>query len=416
MMQIKEIFLFAFEALRDRKIRSILTMLMVMVGSALLVAVSGLGTGFTFFFNKQFENLAPNILFINSAQQNPNTGGIASGPPPAPKIVLNSAVMSRIHSLPFVNEVIPSFQAEITLISQGESRTTNSFAIDPSKLLVVSPTLEFEEGSSIRPSDPNAIIIPSDVALPPGEENQFLTLGESVRAEYSYIDPTTAKEKKETKSFVVSAIMKRTGNPTVDNAVIFNTVTGNSLFQKANKYDSLIVVAQSSDLVSLVEEEIRSLYGNNIGITTVEAILETIREFTSGISSFLLTIAIISLVVGAVGTVTTLYTSVVERTREIGTLKALGAKNMDILAFFLTESFLIGVIGATFGILIGIGGGYILSSLASQNENDQPITPIYLAGNLLVVWIISVLLSTVAGLLPSLKASKTLPIEALRPQ
>ncbi|MGE5862743.1 MAG: ABC transporter permease [Nitrososphaerales archaeon] len=416
MIQIKEIFLFAFEALRDRKVRSILTILMVMVGSSLLVAVSGLGAGFTFFFNKQFENLAPNVLFISSSQQNLQAGGLSGGPPPAPKIVLNSAVMNRINSLPSVNEVIPSFQAEITLISQGESRTTTAFSIDPTKLLLITPTLEFEEGSSIRPSDPNAIIIPSDVALPPGEENQFLTLGESVRAEYSYIDPTTAKEKKETKNFVVSAIMKRTGNPTVDNAVIFNIVTGNTLFQKANKYDSLIVMAQSADLVSLVEEEIRSLYGNNIGITTVEAILETIREFTSGISSFLLTIAIISLVVGAVGTVTTLYTSVVERTKEIGTLKALGATNMNILAFFLTESLLIGLIGATLGILIGIGGGYILSSLASQNENDQPITPIYLAENLLIVWIISVILSTVAGLLPSLKASKTLPIEALRPQ
>jgi putative ABC transport system permease protein len=127
-----------------------------------------------------------------------------------------------------------------------------------------------------------------------------------------------------------------------------------------------------------------------------------------------LTIAIISLVVGAVGTVTTLYTSVVERTKEIGTLKALGAKNTDILTLFLTESFLIGLIGATVGILIGIGGGFILSGSASQN--DQPITPIYLANNLLSVWVISVLLSTVAGLLPSLKASKTLPIEALRPQ
>jgi putative ABC transport system permease protein len=414
MIAIKEIFLFSFEALKDRKVRSILTILMVMVGSSLLVAVNGLGTGFTFFFNKQFENLAPNILFINSAQQDPNTGGIASGPPPAPKIVLNSAVMSRITSLPFVNEVIPTFQGEITLISQGETITTNSFAIDPSKLLVVSPTLEYEEGSSIRPSDPNAIIIPSDVAFPPGEENQFLTIGESVRAEYSYIDPTTAKEKKETKNFVVSAIMKRTGNPTVDNAVVINTVTGNSLFQKTGKYDSLIVVAQSSDLVSLVEEEIRSLYGNNIGITTVEAIIQTIQEFTSGISSFLLSIAIISLVVGAVGTVTTLYTSVVERTREIGTLKALGAKNRDILALFLTESFLIGVIGATIGILIGIGGGYVLSSIGSQNED--PITPVYLASNLATVWIVSVVLSTLAGLLPSLKASKTLPIEALRPQ
>jgi putative ABC transport system permease protein len=208
--------------------------------------------------------------------------------------------------------------------------------------------------------------------------------------------------------------MKRTGNPTVDNAIIFNLVTGNSLFQKANKYDSLIVMAQSADLVPVVEEEIRLLYGNNIGITTVEAILETIREFTSGLSSFLLTIAIISLVVGAVGTVTTLYTSVVERTKEIGTLKALGAKNTDILSLFLTESFLIGLIGATIGILIGIGGGYILSAGASQN--DQPITPIYLAENLLVVWTVSVFLSTIAGLLPSLKASKTLPIEALRPQ
>jgi putative ABC transport system permease protein len=389
---------------------------MVVVGSSLLVAVSGLGAGFTFFFNKQFENLAPNVLFISSSQQNLQAGGLSGGPPPAPKIVLNSAVMNRINSLPSVNEVIPSFQAEITLISQDESRTTTAFSIDPTKLLLITPTLEFEEGSSIRPSDPNAIIIPSDVALPPGEENQFLTLGESVRAEYSYVDPTTAKEKKETKNFVVSAIMKRTGNPTVDNAVIFNIVTGNTLFQKTNKYDSLIVMAQSADLVSLVEEEIRSLYGNNIGITTVEAILETIREFTSGISSFLLTIAIISLVVGAVGTVTTLYTSVVERTREIGTLKALGATKINILAFFLTESLLIGLIGATLGILIGIGGGYVLSSLASQNENDQPITPIYLAENLLIVWIISVILSTVAGLLPSLKASKTLPIEALRPQ
>lgn len=415
-MQIKEIFLFAFEALRDRKVRSILTILMVMVGSALLVAVSGLGTGFTFFFNKQFENLAPNVLFISSSQQNLEAGGLSGGPPPAPKIVLNSAVMNRINSLPSVNEVFPSFQSEVTLISQGESRTTNAFSIDPTKLLLVTPTLEFEEGSLIKPSDPNAIIIPSDVALPPGEENEFLTLGESVKAEYSYIDPTTAKEKKETKNFVVSAIMKRTGNPTVDNAVIFNIITGNTLFQKANKYDSLIVMAQSTDLVSVVEEEIRSLYGNNIGITTVEAILETIREFTSGISSFLLTIAIISLVVGAVGTVTTLYTSVAERTREIGTLKALGATNMNILALFLTESILIGLIGATFGILIGIGAGYLLSTGTSQNENDQPITPIYLAENLLSVWIVSVFLSTVSGLLPSMKASKTLPIEALRPQ
>ena len=87
-----------------------------------------------------------------------------------------------------------------------------------------------------------------------------------------------------------------------------------------------------------MENEIRTIYGNDIGITTVQAILETVEEFIGGINSFLSSIAIVSLVVGAVGIITTLYTSVVERTREIGTLKALGASNLTILGLFVMEA------------------------------------------------------------------------------
>ena len=70
------------------------------------------------------------------------------------------------------------------------------------------------------------------------------------------------------------------------------------------------------------------------------------------------------MLVGAVGIITTLYTSVNERVREIGTMKAIGAKNLFILALFLTEALLIGLLGATSGILIGIGGAYVLSGIA----------------------------------------------------
>jgi putative ABC transport system permease protein len=69
---------------------------------------------------------------------------------------------------------------------------------------------------------------------------------------------------------------------------------------RAGKYDALFVAATSTDYVDLVEEEIRTLYGNDIGITTVKAILETVKEFTGGINSFLSSIAIVSLMVGAV--------------------------------------------------------------------------------------------------------------------
>jgi len=160
----------------------------------------------------------------------------------------------------------------------------------------------------------------------------------------------------------VRGIIASTGNPTVDNAVVIGLQPGDSLLQRAGKYDSLFVAASSSDYVDVVEEEIRALYGNDIGITTVQNILETIEEFTGGINAFLASIAIISLVVGAVGIITTLYTSVVERIREIGTLKAIGAKNTTILSLFLFEALLIGIIGASLGLVAGIGMGYMLVS------------------------------------------------------
>ncbi|MFL6395301.1 MAG: ABC transporter permease [Nitrososphaeraceae archaeon] len=113
-MNIKEIFVFSFASLRDRKLRTILTILMVMSGSALLVAVGGIGASFTFSFNRQVSNLAPNILFISSSQQAQGGGGggpsVGGGGASPPKITLNSAVENRIHSLPFVSDVIPAYR------------------------------------------------------------------------------------------------------------------------------------------------------------------------------------------------------------------------------------------------------------------------------------------------------------------
>jgi putative ABC transport system permease protein len=416
-MDIKEIFVLSFDALRERKIRSILTILMVTAGSSLLVAVNSFGAGFTEFFNKQFSNLAPNVLFVTSARQEEDGGpGGGAGPPAAPKITLNAAIINRINSLPFVNDIIPSYQTQITLQSQGNSKSNAVLSIDPQKLLIIAPTLEFTGGSTIRPNDPSAMIVAENVANPPGETTPFMVLGQSVRAKYSFVDDKTGKQKEESKNFVVTGIMKSTGNPTIDNAVVINVASGDSLLQKTGKFDSLFVVAQSSQFVDIVEQEIRGLYGNNIGVTTVKAILKTVKEFTTGIRVFLVSIAIISLVVGAVGIITTLYTSVIERIREIGTLKAIGAQNGDILALFLIEALLIGMFGATLGLLAGILGGYILTSMQPGSSSSQRITPVFIAIDMSRVWIISVGLSILAGSFPAWKASRLIPIQALRSQ
>jgi putative ABC transport system permease protein len=416
-MNIKEIFVLSFDALKERKMKSILTIIMVMVGSSLMVAVGGISAGFGGFFSKQLSNLAANIIFINPAQVQQGGGGPAVGPPPTPKITLNAAVENRLKSLPFVDDVIPSYQAQVILQSQGDSKEYQVFSMDPQKLTVLSPTLEFVQGSTVRQSDPSSLIVSNDLANPPGEDTPFLKLYQTVKATYTFVDPTTGKRESDSKSFVVRGIIKQTGNPNIDNSAVIDTDVGNALFHKSGKFDSLIVVARSGIYVDTIEQEIRKLYGNDIGITTVKAIIKTVQQFTGGISAFLLSIAIVSLVVGAVGIITTLYTSVVERTREIGTMKAIGAKSKHILALFLTEAFMIGIFGASLGILGGIAGAYILSAgLAGNNGggSQSHIAPIFLATDMTRVWLTSASLSLLAGLFPALKASKLLPIVALK--
>ena len=105
----------------------------------------------------------------------------------------------------------------------------------------------------------------------------------------------------------------------------------------------------------------------------------------------------------SVGIITTLYTSVTERTKEIGTMKAIGAKSRFILTLFLTEALFIGILGSTFGILSGIGGAYVLTSGFAPSSPGQGggggaaashIDPVFVPTDLFNVWILSTILES----------------------
>ena len=409
-MKLTEIVLLSCNALYDRKIRTLLTILMVVVGSALIIVLNGLSAGQSEFIKNQLNQLAPNILYVTPGQQSFRGGDSSQA-----SITMNGVVVNRIRSLPFVIDVIPQYRGSIQLNSQGTIVSASVLSMDPEKLRTILPNIEFEEGSLLKQNDPSAMLVSYNVANPPGKSLPIVSIGQTVGATFTYVDEDGVQQK-EFRSFVVSGIIKLSGDNQIDQSVIINQVSGTVLLHKT-KYDRLIVAAESPEHVDAVQQEITTLYGSTIGLNSPKAILALREQFTSGNNAFILSVGFITLVVGAVGIVTTLYTSVTERVREIGTIKAIGAQNTTILSLFLVEALLIGVIGATIGLAAGVVGGYGLSSVLTPTipgARNASITPIYLGADMLKIWLLSVVLSVSAGIFPAWKASRLSPMIALR--
>src|SRR5919108_655039 len=414
----RQIFLLSFDALKERKARSALTILMVVVGSALMVALNGLSAGAVDFINKQLNFLAPNVILVSPGQI-----GFHGGPSAPPTIVFNAEVVNRIKSLPFVQDVVPAYQGQLQLDAQGNILNSQVVSTDPTKIYLIAPSMQLVPGSSIQANNPTGMLVGDSVANPPGKTTPFVTVGQTVKATSTFVNPNTGRTQQTSRSFVVTGVMQPTGNDQVDKVVFINTATGNSLLKKSGKYDEMVVLALSGTYVNTVQQEITNLYGsNNIGVITPKAIMQAQADTQSGSSSFTLEIAFIALFVGAIGIVTTLYTSVNERIKEIGTMKAIGAKPWFILSMFLNEAVLIGLIGSTLGISAGVGVAYLLTSGFGASEGGPPgaaataphIIPIFLTNDLLYVWFLSLSISLVAGVYPAWKASRLSPLEALR--
>ena len=142
-MKITEIFKLSFEAIRERKARAALTIIMVLVGCSLMVALNGISAGQKEFIKKQLNTLAPNILFVNNGQRSFRGGGDSS----TPSIIINSIVVDRIKSLPFVSDVIPAYQGQATLDASGNIITSSVMGTDPQKFIYsISPSVEAVSG------------------------------------------------------------------------------------------------------------------------------------------------------------------------------------------------------------------------------------------------------------------------------
>jgi putative ABC transport system permease protein len=401
----------SFGALKERRLRTGLTVLMVIIGVALMTSINGLGGGMNNYISEQLGTLGANALIVT-----PSASAFGPEAQSGMQTKLTSQTVRTLGRIQGVDYVIPSFTGGGTLRSGSESKTVAVLGMDQSKMVYVTPKISFESGAFVSSTDSGGIVLGYSIAHPSNLDKPFASMGQSVFIEFSKIENQGGVEKLVTKrkAFLVRGILNELGSQQIDSEVFISLSAANTFFEKNSVYDVIYVITKGPDINDQVETSITKFYGKNIGVVSPKAIASTINEVMGTFLGFLTAVAAVSMFVGAVGIITTLYTSVMERTREIGLLKAIGYTGGTILFMFLMESFTIGLLGGLLGLTAGVAGAYAMIGILPLEANAISITPYFRPTDLALVFLLACALSVIAGIYPAWRASTLSPITALK--
>ncbi|MEM1525034.1 MAG: ABC transporter permease [Nitrososphaerales archaeon] len=412
-MKILRIIKFAFGALKNRKLRAILTILGITIGPAVIVALVGATQGFGASVTERFNKLGLTTIFVMPGMRS--------------SLRMDDTVVRTISQIPNVEVVIPYYNIRATIRSGSQTKDISIIALDISKLKSILPGISLEEGEF--PKALSQAVIGSNIANPQ-DGSQGVTLNNVISTSINTRIGTRIV--KVSRAFVVSGILKPFGqsffiNP--DDTIFVPIGIGKSL-TGSQTYSGIYVVARTINDVSNIQNAISDLYGSRVRVVAVSAMLSNIQSVNESISAILVSVAFMSVIVAFIGIMTTMFTSVHERTKEIGILKSLGYSPRDILGIFLAEATLTGALGGLIGIILGsflsfaiigmFGGGglgfigFRPPGQAATAIQSTIITPIITPELLIGTFAMAVAIGALAGLLPSWRASRMIPVVALR--
>jgi putative ABC transport system permease protein len=403
-MQLKEAVTIALRGLRANRLRSALTALGIVIGVTAVIVLVGLGNGMKAGFNKTFGELATAII-VNKVQGSVPGGGRAKD------LKMGDVEALRDKSqAPDVGAVIPVLSGEaIAQYKDGQFRinvggsTTEYLSVNNRELVLGSMFDEEQERTSAKV----VLLGPNPVASLYGGD-AGAALGSNIR-----IGRTT---------FKVIGVLKSDGN--FDDIALMPLGTarahlvggGDTISTMAVKAASVPQVPAAVDQITRIlsdRHNIRDTSKRDFEVTALQGQLDQINQFLLFLTLFIIAVAGISLIVGAIGVANIMLVSVTERTREIGIRKAIGAPRSAIMKQFLIESTVLAGLGGLIGVIIGVGitvaGQILIPQLAPDFGAPEISVPA-----ILVAFGVSLAIGVIAGGYPAHRAAKLQPIEALR--
>lgn len=402
---IKDFFVFSWNNLVHKKLRSWLTLLGILIGVMSVVSLISLGDSLKAAVSAQFGISSTEIISVQA-------GGLNYGPPGSG--VVNPLKQKDVEDIKRISSVETAFSR---VIEQGKIEfndkvdygvATNVPSGSDRKLMYDILELETEKGRLLKDSDNKKVVLGYTFGSDEIKFGKKINLGSII----------SFKDEK----FEVVGLLKKKGSFILDSIVLVNEDPLKSLMENPDRVDIIAVKVKNKDLMDEAKADIEKVLRKNrnvkIGeedfqVQTPQAALATVNDVLTGIQIFIVLIALISIIVGAVGIINTMTTAVLERKKQIGIMKSIGAKNSDIFLQFFIESGLMGLLGGGIGVLFGVGIAFLGSvgiNVFLGSENVFKINIILVISSLIGSFIIG----AVSGIVPAMKAAKQNPVDALR--
>jgi putative ABC transport system permease protein len=393
----------SLKALSERRTRATLTIVGIAIGPLILVMMNSVVGSYSNYIVERVTSLGQNAIAIF----------------PTENYQLEEEDLNYIRTISAVARAEPFYNTQGILKRGNEELKLSIFSVDYSLLFEAIGSLEIGEGSI--PSESNVIytIIGRKIAYKDNEK--YFQLESVLTLTVPKIEGGKITGKK-TVNVVVGAILKEYGGALIvdPDLTIFTCFEAGKRLLGLSKWSGILVLVNDPANVKHTVSTLRQHYEEKVQIIAFSSIAEAISSVTGAINFINFSTSLSAFAVAIAGVAATMITSVMERTREIGVMKAIGYTNSQILLLILMESIVMSLVGGTVGISIGVVGAYILASRGftiggiGESGITLQLNPLITPSLIVQTLVLTMLIGLMGGALPAHRASKIPPVVALR--